>query len=209
MNLTSTVCGATGNVVNISTRRMQLQHERFVMTTLAKDERAERDRRRRLAAQQGSTNSEKSMDPYRWPPPLPARPVPNCKWNFKDLCNQRATPISYDSLAPSHTPAPHSSLVTTPLPLATSVSELGAAPRATISRRWAMSAPSIDYTIPSTAPPGLVLRASASPPRGVTERRAGESWAAAAAAAAKAGRQELDSLLVQRIHSIRRLGPAA
>ncbi len=198
--------------MNISTRMMQLQHERFVMTTLAKDERAERDRRRRLAAQHDAKNADKSMDPYRWPPPLPGRAVPNCKWNFKDLCNQRATPIAYDTLVSSHSPSPHGSLVTPPLPPMTLGSELSAAPRATISRRWATSAPSIDYPVPSTAPPGLVLRASASPPRGWpggSERRGGESWAAAAAAAAAAGRRELDSLLVQRIQSIRRLGPAA
>ena len=189
---------------------MQLQHERFVMTTLAKDERAERDRRRRRAAQHNSTNSDKSMDPYRCPPPFLARSVPS-KWNFKDLCNQRATPISYDTLLSSHTLASHSSLATTPLlPPMTSGSELGAAPRATISRRWATSAPSIDYPVPSTAPHGLVLRASASPPRGWPGgSRGGESWAAAAAAAATAGRRELDSLLVQRIQGIRRLGPAA
>ncbi len=196
--------------MNISTRMMQLQHERFVMTTLAKDERAERDRRRRLAAQNDQKNSERSMDPHRWPPPLPARAVPNCKWNFKDLCNQRAAPISYDNLSLSNTPAPQSSLGT--YPLMTSGSELGAAPRATISRRWATSAPCVDYTVPSTAPHGLILRESASPPRGwpaSSERRGAESWAAAAAAAAAAGRRELDSLLVQRIQNVRRLGPAA
>jgi hypothetical protein len=197
-------------VVNVSTRMMQLQHERFVMTTIAKDERAERDRRRRLAAQQNPTNSDRNIDSNNYQPPPPARIVPNCKLNFKDLCNQRATPISYDPLVSGHTSASHSSFGNASL--IQSGLDMGTAPFTTLSRRWAASAFPLDYTVPSTAPPGLVLRSSASPQRGWpggAERRGGDSWAAAAAAAAHAGRRELDSLLVQRIQTIRRIGPAA
>ena len=186
---------------------MQLQHERFVMTTLARDERAERDRRRRLAAQGNSPVKEAPSRQCSWPAPTPVRQVPT--WNFKDLCNNRAAPIFYDNLfgnvpPSSHGTSSHSSNPSTPC------ADQPPGPPPIMSRRWGVPPPPIDYTLPSTAPQGLVLRASASPPRthaatGGGEMRGGKSWAAAAVTAAAAGRRELDSLLVQRIQGIRRL----
>jgi hypothetical protein len=184
---------------------MQLQHERFVMTTIARDERAERDRRRRIAAQEVSPIKTASSIIGQWPSPASVvRPVRT--WTFKDICNQRSRPIVYDCLAQeastSHGTSTQSSNPGTPALDTTALS-----PHA-MSKRWAPP-PLPNYSLPTTAPPGLVLRAAPSPPRpyaaGGGEGRRGNSWAADAVAAATVGRRELDNLLVQRIQGVRRL----
>jgi hypothetical protein len=213
--------------MDIAARLAQQQQDRFIAVTIAKDERAERERRRRLAEQLLASSS-----------PTPSQhltePHGEKRWRFSDVCTQRDLPPPRLTLTPTplHTPS-HASHASSPPPpdphhfrsihfdaVSTATSPFAVAAPTTPTpsetdaphRRATAAALSRSYVLPTTAPRGLTLRSPpppptrspppAGPPPGLSASRS--SWADQTAAAARAGRRELDAVLIRRIRESRR-----